>query len=95
MLHAAAGAAPLAGVMSTGKCHWRLATGDYYWTAERSALLDGRAYIAPAPPLAFSSSSSSEKKGPNGQIRKSPPFNSSSPRRQAGRGPSSCIHCHF
>jgi hypothetical protein len=48
-----------------------LATGSD-WAAERSALLDGRAYIAPAP-------RSEQKKGPNGQIRKSPPFSSSSP----------------
>jgi hypothetical protein len=49
---------------------------------ECSALLDGRAYIAPSPrpPLA-----QLKKNGPNGQIRKSPPPppSSSSPRPQA------------
>jgi hypothetical protein len=41
-----------------------LATGGRYWTAERSALLE----------LQFGG-----EKGPNGQIRKSRPFSSSSP----------------
>jgi hypothetical protein len=62
-----------------------LATGDY-WTAGRSALLlDGRAKISPVTSPPFSSSSA--KKGPNCQIRKSTPFSSSAPPRPVQLGP--------
>jgi hypothetical protein len=46
LVQATAGAAALAGVMSLGQYHWWQLDGR---TAGRSALRDGRAYIAPAP----------------------------------------------
>ena len=79
MLNVAAGTAPLAAVMSPAWPVPPLATGDY-WTAGRSALLlDGRAYIAPAPPLA----PVRQKKGPIAKSVRAPPFSSSSPSSEA------------